>query len=105
MSSEVLLTSTALCVIRYFATRTLILVALTVYFWQQCYLFRWADQRSRKHVVFFLIFSSTTDVLLGTFNTICSTGALGFWDSKVNFAGNVSFEGNHANVSGGEGKF
>ena len=26
-------------------------------------------------------------------------------DSNVNFIGSVSFEGNHANISGGKGKF
>ena len=32
------------------------------------------------------------------------TGAMFFFDSEVNFIGSVSFEGNHANKSGGEGK-
>ena len=27
------------------------------------------------------------------------------FDSKVNFIGSVSFEGNHAIINGGEGKF
>ena len=34
-----------------------------------------------------------------------ATGAVIFYDSEVNFIGTVSFEGNHANTSGGKGKF
>ena len=31
-----------------------------------------------------------------------TTGAISFQDSEVNFVGNFSFEGNHANDSGGK---
>ena len=42
---------------------------------------------------------------LVTFIESIWTGAMRFFYSKVNFIGSVSFEGNHANVSGGKGKF
>ena len=38
--------------------------------------------------------------------TNCNTGAIHMsYSSEGNFIGNVSFEGNYANDSGGEGKF
>ena len=38
-------------------------------------------------------------------NESITTGAVNFDGSKLNFIGNVSFEGNHANASGGTGQF
>ena len=45
--------------------------------------------------------SSCLVTLLGSI----TIGAINLDGSKVNFIGNVSLEGNHANASGGKGKF
>ena len=74
-----------------------------------------AKLRSRRRVVFFIPSLFVAGLYLKTFLTnklsfvpliqYFTTGAMLYRDSKVNFIGSVSFEGNNVNRSGGKGKF
>ena len=49
---------------------------------------------------------AANELLLGPFNAISlAIGAININGGDVTFIGNVSFDGNHANTSGGKGKF
>ena len=43
--------------------------------------------------------------LVSLIGSITTTGAFSFDSSEGNFTGKISFEGNHANASGGKGIF
>ena len=72
------------------------------------------NKASENAFCFFVQTFSMSRFFLGSLPQMCScvvpligyytTGAINLDGSELNFIGNVSFEGSHANASGGKGK-